>query len=138
MQLGLVGLGRMGSNMAARLRAAGHDVVGLDHNPDVTDVPGPADLVSALAAPRVIWLMVPSAVTQSTAEEFASLLSPGDLIVDGGNSRFTDDLARSEMLAKHGINYVDVGVSGGIWGRENGYALMVGGADENISFLMPI
>jgi 6-phosphogluconate dehydrogenase len=138
MQLGLVGLGRMGSNMAARLRSAGHVVVGLDHNPDVSEVAGPAELVAALAEPRVVWLMVPASVTQSTAEEFAGLLGPGDILIDGGNSRFTDDLVRAEMLAKHGIGYVDVGVSGGVWGRENGYALMVGGKDEHIEHLMPI
>ena len=138
MQLGLVGLGRMGGNMAARLRAAGHEVVGLDHNPAVSDVTGPAELVAALAAPRVIWLMVPVQVTGSTAAEYAGLLSPGDILVDGGNSRFTDDLERADMLDKHGIGYVDVGVSGGVWGKENGYALMVGGADEHIAHLMPI
>jgi 6-phosphogluconate dehydrogenase len=138
MQLGMVGLGRMGGNMTARLRAAGHEVVGLDHNPDSSDVAGPPELVAALAAPRVVWLMVPSGVTQSTAVEFAGLLSPGDILVDGGNSRFTDDLARADMLAKHGIGYVDVGVSGGVWGRENGYALMVGGDDDHIAHLMPI
>ncbi len=94
--------------------------------------------MAALSTPRVIWLMVPAEVTQSTAEELEPLLSAGDIIVDGGNSRFTDDLARSEMLKKRGIGYVDVGVSGGVWGRENGYALMVGGDDEHVQLLMPI
>jgi 6-phosphogluconate dehydrogenase len=113
-------------------------VVGLDHNPDVSDVVGAAALVAALSAPRVIWLMVPAGVTQLTAEEFAPLLSPGDIVIDGGNSRYTDDLVRAELLNKRGIGYVDVGVSGGVWGLENGYALMVGGSEDHVQQLMPI
>ncbi len=138
MQLGLVGLGRMGGNMAARLRAAGHEVVGYDHNPDVSDVAGLAELVAALAAPRAVWVMVPSGVTETTLDQLGGLLSEGDILIDGGNSRFTDDGPRAAKLGERGIGYVDVGVSGGVWGKENGYGLMVGGADEHVKRLMPI
>jgi 6-phosphogluconate dehydrogenase len=138
MQLGLVGLGRMGGNMRARLRAAGHEVVGYDPNPELTDVPDLAGLVAELAAPRAVWVMVPVDVTEQTITELADLLSPGDIVIDGGNSRFSDDAPRAERLAAQGIGYLDVGVSGGIWGRENGYALMVGGAAEHVERLMPI
>jgi 6-phosphogluconate dehydrogenase len=138
MQLGMVGLGRMGSNMADRLRAAGHEVVGYDNNPQVSEVADLAALVNALAAPRTIWVMVPAPVTDETITNLAALLSPGDLVVDGGNSRFTDDHPRGERLNAAGIGYVDVGVSGGVWGLENGYGLMAGGSEENIKRLMPI
>jgi 6-phosphogluconate dehydrogenase len=94
--------------------------------------------VAALAAPRVVWLMVPASVTDATADEFAGLLSAGDILIDGGNSRFSDDRVRAAKLAEHGIGYVDVGVSGGVWGKENGYGLMVGGAEEHVAHLMPI
>ena len=138
MQLGMVGLGRMGGNMAKRLREAGHEVVGFDHNPDVSDVPNLADLVERLDAPRAIWVMVPAEVTEATIDELASLVSSGDILIDGGNSKFTEDGPRAQRLAKSGIGYVDVGVSGGIWGYANGYGLMVGGSDENVGRLMPI
>ena len=138
MQLGMVGLGRMGGNMAKRLREAGHEVVGFDHNPDVSDVPNLADLVERLDAPRAIWVMVPAEVTEATIDELASLVSSGDILIDGGNSKFTEDAPRAERLNKSGIGYVDVGVSGGVWGYANGYGLMVGGSDENVGRLMPI
>jgi 6-phosphogluconate dehydrogenase len=138
MQLGLVGLGRMGGNMAARLRAAGHEVIGYDHRPDVSEVAGLPELVTALTSPRAVWVMVPVAVTEATVNELAGLLSPGDIIIDGGNSKFEDDRTRAAKLAEQGIGYVDVGVSGGVWGKENGYALMVGGDDEHVARLMPI
>ena len=138
MQLGLVGLGRMGANMRERLRAAGHDVIGFDHHPEVGDVADVAELVQRLAAPRAVWIMVPVQVTDIAIEELTQVLSAGDLIIDGGNSRFSEDLARAERLDRHGIGYLDVGVSGGVWGRENGYALMVGGAQEHVDRLMPI
>jgi 6-phosphogluconate dehydrogenase len=138
MQLGLVGLGRMGGNMRERLRRAGHDVVGYDPNPEISDVPGLTELVNALAAPRVIWLMVPSTVTENVLNQLAELVSEGDILIDGGNSRFSDDPPRAKMLAEHGVGYLDVGVSGGIWGLENGYALMVGGAEEHVQRVMPI
>jgi 6-phosphogluconate dehydrogenase len=138
MQLGLVGLGRMGGNMRERLRAAGHEVVGFDRNPEISDATGLADLVDKLAAPRVIWIMVPAQVTEAAIDELAGLLAEGDIIIDGGNSRFTDDIARAERLGSLGIGYLDVGVSGGVWGRENGYALMVGGATDHVERCMPI
>ncbi|HEX5597136.1 MAG TPA: decarboxylating 6-phosphogluconate dehydrogenase [Micromonosporaceae bacterium] len=138
MQLGIVGLGRMGGNMRERLRAAGHEVVGFDRNPELSDVASLAELADKLAAPRAVWIMVPAMVTDATIDAVAEVLSPGDLIIDGGNSRFSDDAPRAERLNRHGIGYLDVGVSGGVWGRENGYALMVGGAPEHVQQLMPI
>jgi len=138
MQLGLVGLGRMGGNMAARLRAAGHEVVGFDHNPDVSDVPGLAELVAALTPPRAVWVMVPAEVTQATIDAVAEHLGADDVVIDGGNSSFETDRPRAERLAARGVGYVDVGVSGGVWGRENGYGLMVGGDAGHVERLMPI
>jgi 6-phosphogluconate dehydrogenase len=138
MQLGLVGLGRMGGNMRGRLRTAGHEVIGYDRNPDVSDVGSVAELVERLAAPRAVWVMVPAAVTDTAIEELATLLGEGDLIIDGGNSRFSDDAPRAERLAQRGIGYMDVGVSGGVWGLENGYALMVGGDAEHVARLEPV
>ncbi len=138
MQLGLVGLGRMGGNMRERLRAAGHEVVGFDHHPELSDVTSLAGLVDKLAAPRAVWVMVPAGVTDATIDELADVLEAGDIIVDGGNSRFSDDAPRAERLNERGIGYVDVGVSGGVWGRQNGYALMVGGAKEHVDRLMPV
>src|SRR2546430_2451278 len=127
MQLGLIGLGRMGGNMRERLRRAGHEVVGYDPNPDVTDVPGLGALVERLSAPRVVWIMVPVQFSEPTIDQLRELLSEGDIVIDGGNSRFSDDPPRAEKLGQRGIGYLDVGVSGGVWGLENGYALMVGG-----------
>ncbi|HEY9484376.1 MAG TPA: decarboxylating 6-phosphogluconate dehydrogenase [Micromonosporaceae bacterium] len=138
MQLGIIGLGRMGGNMRERLRRAGHDVVGFDRNPDVSDAADLADFVSKLAAPRVVWSMVPAEVTEQTIDDVAALLSDGDLIIDGGNSKFTDDGPRAERLAKRGIGYVDCGVSGGVWGIEYGYGLMAGGTDADVAKAQPI
>jgi 6-phosphogluconate dehydrogenase len=138
MELGLVGLGRMGSNMRERLKAAGQEVIGYDHHPEVSDVSSMAEMVDKLTPPRAVWLMVPVRVTEPAVDELGEMLSPGDIVIDGGNSRFNDDLPRAGRLAAKGIGYVDVGVSGGIWGRQNGYALMVGGADEHVDRLMPI
>ncbi|WP_020522722.1 phosphogluconate dehydrogenase (NAD(+)-dependent, decarboxylating) [Catelliglobosispora koreensis] len=139
MQLGLIGLGKMGGNMRDRLRAAGHEVVGYDRNPDLSDASDLADMVSKLAAPRVVWTMVPAGeITEKTIDELIPLLSPGDVVIDGGNSRFSDDGPRAERLGEHGIGYIDVGVSGGVWGKQYGYALMVGGTDENVAKAMPI
>jgi 6-phosphogluconate dehydrogenase len=137
MQLGLIGLGRMGGNMRERLRAAGHEVVGYDHSKETTDVASLAELVEKLAAPRVVWTMVPAGVTETTIDELADLLSEGDIIIDGGNSRFSDDAPRAERLAPKGIGYLDCGVSGGIWGNANGYALMVGGDAEHVARCQP-
>ena len=139
MQLGLIGLGRMGGNMRERIRSAGHDVVGYDRNPDISDVASIAEMVEKLAAPRVVWTMVPAGhITESTIDELGGLLSPGDIIIDGGNSKFTDDKPRADRLAPQGVGYMDCGVSGGIWGNQNGYALMVGGSEENVATCMPI
>jgi len=138
-QLGLVGLGRMGFNMRERLRAGGHDVIGYDRNPDVSDAESLADLVAKLDAPRTVWIMVPSGPpTAQTVEELAGLLAEDDLVIEGGNSRYTDDLVHAELLGKKGIGYLDCGVSGGVWGRENGYGLMVGGDDHLVERAMPI
>jgi 6-phosphogluconate dehydrogenase len=138
MQLGMVGLGRMGGNMAMRLRGAGHEVVGYDHSPEVSQVASLAELVGALAAPRAVWVMVPAEVTEATIDELAGLLGEGDIVIDGGNSKFTDDVPRAQRLGARGIGYIDVGVSGGIWGREAGYGLMAGGDAAHIARLMPI
>lgn len=139
MQLGLVGLGKMGFNMRDRLRTHGHEVIGYDPRPEVTDVESLAALAGALQAPRVVWVMVPSGtVTRETITALSTVLDKGDLVVDGGNSRFTEDKIHAELLAEHGIGYLDCGVSGGIWGLENGYGLMVGGSDEDVARVMPI
>src|SRR4051794_34989100 len=139
MQVGLIGLGKKGGNIRNRLRAAGHDVVGYDRNPDVTDVDGLEGLVKALQAPRVVWVMVPSgAPTRATVAEIGGVLEDGDLGIDGGNSRGADDAVNAALLDERGVGYVDCGVSGGVWGRENGYGLMVGGSRENVERAMPI
>ncbi|KOV66591.1 6-phosphogluconate dehydrogenase [Streptomyces sp. AS58] len=139
MQIGLVGLGKMGGNMRERLRNAGHEVFGYDTNPDVSDVDNLVELADRLRAPRAIWVMVPAgAATQGVIDQLASVLKPGDTVIDGGNSRWTDDEKHAEELAKHGIGFVDAGVSGGVWGLENGYALMVGGDKEHVDRLKPI
>ena len=139
MQLGIIGLGRMGGNMRERIRSAGHEVVGYDRNPDIADVASLAELVGKLASPRVIWTMVPAGeITESTIDQLADLLSPGDIVIDGGNSKFTDDRPRAARLAPKGVGYLDCGVSGGIWGNQNGYALMVGGAADHVAHCMPI
>jgi 6-phosphogluconate dehydrogenase len=134
MDIGLIGLGKMGGNMRERMRRAGLTVVGYDRNPDVSDVDSLAALVDALPSPKVVWVMVPAGEpTRATVKELSGLLGEGDVIVDGGNSRWTDDLANAELLAPRGIGYVDCGVSGGVWGLENGYALMYGGDEADIA-----
>jgi len=139
MKIGLVGLGRMGNNMRARLRNAGIDVVGYDTNPDVSDVATLADLAAALPAPRIVWVMVPAGkITDAVVTDLGDVLSEGDLIIDGGNSKFTEDFKHEAQLAEKGIHFADAGVSGGIWGQENGYGLMVGGPDALIESAMPI
>ncbi|MGW4482617.1 phosphogluconate dehydrogenase (NAD(+)-dependent, decarboxylating) [Amycolatopsis sp. NPDC004368] len=138
-QLGLVGLGKMGFNMRERLRAAGHEVVGYDRNPAVSDSESLADLVSKLEGPRIVWIMVPAGdPTRATVVELSQSLSEGDLVIDGGNSKFTDDKLNAELLAAKGIGYLDCGVSGGVWGKDNGYGLMVGGAESDVARAMPI
>jgi 6-phosphogluconate dehydrogenase len=139
MQIGMIGLGRMGGNMAERLRNAGHEVTGYDRDPAVSDVASLEELVRRLAAPRAVWVMVPAGEpTRQTVAALRDLLQPGDLVVDGGNSHYTDDLEHSGQLAAAGIKFVDAGVSGGVWGLENGYGLMAGGADEDVARLMPV
>jgi 6-phosphogluconate dehydrogenase len=138
-QLGLVGLGKMGGNMAERVRRAGHEVIGYDRAPGARDVDSLKGLVDALEAPRVVWVMVPAGdPTRATVRELGELLSPGDVVVDGGNSKFTDDKVHAEELAAKGIGYVDAGVSGGVWGLQNGYALMVGGTAEDVAKVQPV
>ncbi|MFJ2609724.1 phosphogluconate dehydrogenase (NAD(+)-dependent, decarboxylating) [Streptomyces sp. NPDC091279] len=139
MDLGLVGLGKMGGNMRERIRRAGHTVYGFDRNPDLADVHSLEELVGKLQGPRVVWVMVPAGQpTQSTIDELAELLEPGDVVVDGGNSRWTDDEKHAEELAAKGIGFVDCGVSGGVWGLKNGYALMYGGAVEDVDKVRPV
>jgi len=139
MQLGLVGLGKMGFNMRERLREGAHEVIGYDPRPEVSDVPSLAALAGALSAPRAVWVMVPSGpITNETITALADVLEAGDVVVDGGNSRFTEDGPHAELLAKKGIAFVDAGVSGGIWGLTEGYGLMVGGTDEAVARMMPI
>ena len=139
MQLGLIGLGKMGGNMRERLRRAGHEVIGFDFNPAVRDVGSLPALVRKLEAPRVVWVMVPAGdPTRETVAKLGELLEPGDLVIDGGNSRFTDDFENAKLLAGKKIGYVDCGVSGGIWGLENGYGLMCGGDKKWVNKAMPI
>jgi 6-phosphogluconate dehydrogenase len=142
MHIGLVGLGKMGGNMRTRMRNAGITVVGYDRNPDIADVGSLADMVGALpgpdGGPKVVWVMVPAGdPTRDTVKELGGLLDEGDLVVDGGNSKWTDDQANASMLGEKGIGFVDCGVSGGVWGLENGYALMCGGSDEDVAKVQP-
>jgi 6-phosphogluconate dehydrogenase len=139
MKLGMVGLGRMGGNMAARLRSAGHAVVGYDRDPATTEVADLAELVGALGdRPRAVWVMVPSgAPTAAAIDELADLLAEGDVVVDGGNSNFRDSQRHGGELAGKGIGFVDAGVSGGVWGLDEGYCLMVGGDPAHVALLQP-
>jgi 6-phosphogluconate dehydrogenase len=139
MQIGMIGLGKMGGNMAERLRRAGHEVVGYDHHPEKRDVATLAELKERLAAPRAVWVMVPAGgPTRQTIDELNDLLEPNDLVIDGGNTHYVDDQKHAEVLSKSGIHFVDAGVSGGVWGLQNGYGLMVGGSDEDVNRLMPV
>jgi 6-phosphogluconate dehydrogenase len=149
MQIGFVGLGRMGGNMVHRIcRDSDHEVVAFDFSEDAvkeaeghgaTGAGSLEDLVSKLSAPRNVWIMVPAGdPTQQTVDKLADLLDEGDLIIDGGNSRWTDDKARAEALSSKGIHYMDVGTSGGVWGISVGYCMMVGGPDEAVERLSPI
>jgi 6-phosphogluconate dehydrogenase len=148
MEIGFIGLGKMGLNMATRLQRAGHHVVAYDRSPDAvaqatdTGIVGAsslADLVQKLAPPRAVWIMVPSgAPTEETVQAVAALLKPQDIVIDGGNTRFHDDVRRAKELTPQGLHYVDVGTSGGIWGLQNGYCLMVGGEQEPVGRLTPL
>jgi 6-phosphogluconate dehydrogenase len=147
-QIGFIGLGRMGGNMVARIkRDSQHEVVALDLDLEAVEravgvgaegASDMADMVAKLEPPRTIWIMVPAGgPTQNTVDELAGLLQEGDTIVDGGNSKWTDDKLRADQLAPKGINYVDVGTSGGVWGLEVGYCMMVGGPDDAVERLAP-
>ena len=138
MDIGLVGLGKMGGNMRTRMRNGDVTVVGYDRNPDISDVASLEELVDKLPSPKVVWVMVPAGdITRSTVEQLIDLLGEGDVIVDGGNSRWTDDEKHAALAAEKGIGYVDCGVSGGVWGLDNGYALMAGGTAEDIAKVKP-
>ena len=136
----MVGLGRMGGNMTIRLRQAGHTVVGFDaFNAEARDVGSLEELLAALPAPRLVWVMVPSGTaTETTLDSLRELLAPGDVVVDGGNSRYSDSCEQGRLFGELGIGFVDAGVSGGIWGLTEGYCLMVGGSPEHIALLQPV
>ena len=138
MKLGMVGLGRMGGAMAERLRRAGHEV--MTYDPGVDSTAGTlAELAGQLEAPRAVWLMVPAgAVTEQAFQELLGLLAPGDVIVDGGNANFRDSQRRAAEAGLRGLQFIDAGVSGGVWGLDNGYCLMVGGAAEAVALLEPV
>jgi 6-phosphogluconate dehydrogenase len=139
MQIGMIGLGKMGANMAERLRRHGHEVVGFDPVAEASDVDSLAALVESLETPRALWSMVPAGEpTESTIAALAELLAPDDIVVDGGNSYTRDSQRRHALLAERGIHFVDAGVSGGIWGLENGYCVMAGGMAEPIGRLQPV
>jgi 6-phosphogluconate dehydrogenase len=139
MHIGLIGLGKMGGNMRSRLRKNGIEVTGYARSHDVSDVDTIEELVKALPSPRTVWVMVPHGEpTDSVINELTKHLEKGDLIIEGGNSRFSDDIRHAAELAPLGIGYLDCGVSGGVWGLENGYGLMVGGPDELVARAMPI
>jgi 6-phosphogluconate dehydrogenase len=139
MQIGMIGLGRMGGSMAERLRRAGHEVVGYDHDPGLSDVASLDELVGRLDPPRAVWVMVPAGEpTRQTIASLGGLLAAGDLVIDGGNSHYVDDQANAAMLGGRQIGFIDAGVSGGVWGLQNGYGLMVGGADADVARVMPV
>jgi 6-phosphogluconate dehydrogenase len=138
MHIGLVGLGKMGGNMRTRMRKAGLTVVGFDRDPDLSDAGSLAEMVEQLPSPKVVWVMVPAGEpTQQTVAELGDLLGEGDVVVDGGNSRWTDDEKNAAALSEKNVGFVDCGVSGGVWGLDNGYALMVGGDADDIAKVQP-
>jgi 6-phosphogluconate dehydrogenase len=138
MHIGLIGLGKMGGNMRTRMRNAGITVVGYDRDPGVSDVASLEEMVEQLPAPKVVWVMVPAGdPTRQTVDALGDLLGAGDVVVDGGNSRWTDDEKHAAMLSEKKIGFVDCGVSGGVWGLENGYALMAGGGADDIAKVQP-
>jgi 6-phosphogluconate dehydrogenase len=147
MQLGMIGLGRMGANMVRRLQRAGHQCVAFDRSAEsvkqvardgATAAASLDDLVKKLQRPRAVWLMVPAAVVDTTLQELSTKLEAGDIVIDGGNSYYIDDIRRAKELAAKGIHYVDVGTSGGVWGLERGYCQMIGGETQAVAHLDPI
>ncbi|MGW2603368.1 phosphogluconate dehydrogenase (NAD(+)-dependent, decarboxylating) [Streptomyces mirabilis] len=147
MQLGMIGLGRMGANLVRRLMRDGHSCVVSDVNADAvaelagegaTGADSPRDFVAKLDKPRAVWLMLPAAIVDSILDQLEPLLEPGDILIDGGNSYYRDDITRAKRLADKSLHYVDCGTSGGVWGLERGYCLMIGGEDEVVAHLDPI
>ncbi|WP_437771960.1 phosphogluconate dehydrogenase (NAD(+)-dependent, decarboxylating) [Arthrobacter sp. KNU40] len=139
MHIGLIGLGKMGFNMRERMRKGGIEVTGFDRNQDIADVASVDELIAALPKPRLVWVMVPSGdITNAVISELGEKLSAGDMVIDGGNSRFTEDQKHAAFLDSKDIRFADCGVSGGVWGLQNGYGLMAGGADEDIELAMPV
>ena len=147
MQLGMIGLGRMGANMVRRLQRAGHQCVAFDRSAEsvnqvardgATAATSLDDLVKKLQRPRAVWLMVPAAVVDATLKELAAKLEPGDIVIDGGNSYYIDDIRRAKELETKSLHYVDVGTSGGVWGLERGYCQMIGGEKQVVAHLDPL
>jgi 6-phosphogluconate dehydrogenase len=139
MDIGLVGLGKMGGNMRTRIRDAGHTVVGYDTNPEISDSSSLADMVSKLSgSPKVVWVMIPVQFLDAVISDLADVLGEGDIVIDGGNTHYIGDQTRADFLAKKGIKFLDCGVSGGVWGLKNGYALMCGGDEEDVAVVQPI
>ena len=139
MRIGVVGLGKMGGNMASRIDAGGHDVVGFDPHSEASQVGSLAELVDRLDPPRVVWVMVPAGdPTEQVVSDLGELLSAGDVVIDGGNSNWHDSVRRAGALAERGVGFIDAGTSGGVWGRTEGYCLMVGGTPEHVATAQPI
>ena len=138
MRIGMIGLGRMGANMAERLRRGDHEVIGYDRDREVSDVESLSELVARLSIPRTVWLMIPARdPTEKTIHELAGLLDKGDFVIDGGNSNFRDSMKRASDLEERGLLFMDAGTSGGVWGLKFGYSLMVGGSDEAFKRIEP-